>query len=210
MEVGYGVVWREGGVEQAGRLTLCPHSILFTPFERDVASVREVALDQVVGAELRRTDPDTRRVSLVLTLGDDSRLELESAVDKWIASSLLENVFAHVLGEVPDRRQIALAVKLKPGRRDAARELLRGGPPFDPALTSLVFHGVFLLDDEVLFVFETRGGDELEKLLEFDAWAAVATWREVSTGEVRLAEQAYSWTGTESVPGRTGRIGLGL
>lgn len=197
VDVGYGVVWREGGAEQSGRLSVSPDALRLAGFEPDAPTIREVALDQIVGAELRRVVKDSHRLSLVLRLSDTSEVEIESGADRWIESSLLGSVFSHVLGEPPDRRQLMFAVTLKPGRQEAARELLRSGPPFDPALTPLAFHGVFLLDDEVLFVFETNGSDSLESLLDFHAWPAVGAWRELSTGEVRLAEQAYAWTRSE-------------
>jgi hypothetical protein len=194
------VVWREGEAEHAGLLTLSPRSIRLTGFGISAPPIHGVALDQIVGAELRRTETDLHRVSLVLTLNDGRRVEIESGVDRWIESSLLENVFASLLGKTVARRQVVLAVKLKPGRLDAARDLLRRGPPFDPALTSLVSHSVSLLDDEALFVFETHGDDEFEKLFDFGAWAAAARWRDVSTGEVRAAERAYSWNRGGEVP----------
>jgi mannose-6-phosphate isomerase-like protein (cupin superfamily) len=203
MKPGYGVVWREGGDEQPGRLTLSPKSIRLTGLDSDESTLRVVGHDEIVGAELRRARTDSSRATLVLTLDNASEVEIESGVDKWIVSALLENVCSHVLGEAATRRQVMLAVKLKPGRLEAARELLRGGPPFDPSLTALASHGVFLLDDEVLFVFETHGSVDLERLLDLDGPPAVAAWRELSTGEVRLVEQAYSWNRDDPLPGRS-------
>lgn len=211
MEVAYGVVWREGGAEEAGRLVLRPNSIRLTDFESADAIKREVALDDVVGAELRRTEADARRASVVLTLHDGSQVEIESAADAWIVISLLENVVAQVLGDGGQRRHVLLAVELKPGCLDAARDLLRQGPPFDPTRTALSFHDVFFLDDEAIFVFETDGSDDhLEQLLDFGAWDAIAKWRDLSTGKVRLAEHAYSWVRSDSVVRAAGPLGLGF
>ena len=211
VEVTYGVVWREGGAEEAGRLLLGHGSISFTDFEFGDAIKRRVTLDEIRVAELRRTESDSHRASVVLTLRNGRQVEIESAAEAWIMISLVENVVTQILTAAGRRRHILLAVRLKPGCLDAARERLREGPPFDPARTRLVFHDVFLLEDEVLFVFETDGTDRLEQLLDFDAWDLVAKWSELLTGEVRLAESAYSWARTDAVDNRAdGPMGLGF
>ena len=211
MKVAYGVVWREGEAHEAGRLTLRDNSIQLTGFEDDRPVRRELAFEEIAVAELRRGETNTRSAKLVLTLRDRSELEIESAADKWIANALIEELFAHILGAGPERRETLLAVKLKPGRLDAARELLRKGPPFDPACTTLVFHSVFLLDDEALFLFETDGSDDhVEQFLDLDAWAALAAWRDLSTGEVRLVEQVYSWARNDPASSKITQVGLGF
>ena len=211
MEVSYRVVWREDGNGEVGRLLVGHNSITFTDFEFGDAIKRRVALDEVAVAELRRTETDTRRASVVLRLRNGRQVEIESAAEGWIMVSLLENVVAQILTAAGRRQHLLLGVRLKPGCLDAARGLLREGPPFDPTCTALVFHDVFLLDDEVLFAFETGGADDdLEQLLDFGAWDLVAKWRELLTGEVRLAEPAYSWARGDSVSNQAGPVGLGF
>jgi hypothetical protein len=210
MKVAYGVEWRERDAEEAGRLMLGHNSIRLTGFDEDGAVRRELAFDEIVAAELRRPETKSRRTTLMLTLRDGSELEIESAADKWIVNDLLEKVFVCILDAGSGRRRTLLAVKLKPGCLDAARELLREGPPFDPAGTTLIVHDVFLLDDEALFMFEIDDRDDLEQFLDLHAWTALAAWRELTTGEVQLAEQAYSWTRNDSVPSSVTRVGLGF
>jgi hypothetical protein len=85
---------------------------------------------------------------------------------------------------------------LRPAAREAARELLAEGPPFDLASTALESHQVFLTDREVVFLFE--GPDAKENVQKIagspDMWRAAARWREVLAGRPRIAESAYVWT----------------
>ena len=98
---------------------------------------------------------------------------------------------------VRGRERLLFTVELKPGSREAALELLRAGPPFDPEETALTAHDAFLLDDQAVFFFET---DDLEALAEQvrGFWESGAAWRELMTGNVRVAEHVYTWTRAES------------
>lgn len=97
---------------------------------------------------------------------------------------------------------------LKPGARDSVRQLLDGGPPFDPEAAGLERHQVFLTDHEAVFLFEAPDQSVLDRLARRPSlrWAAAA-WREHVGGPTRLAEVAYSWArssrpeGSEGAPG---------
>jgi hypothetical protein len=104
-------------------------------------------------------------------------------------------------------RRTAFVVPLAEGTFERARELLQGGPPFDPAETALDRHEVFLTPSEVVFVFESRAGmDALEPLLaEPELWASAAAWRELLAGPPRLAEDVYSWSRPPRSNGSTPR-----
>ena len=85
---------------------------------------------------------------------------------------------------------------LRPAAREAARQLLAEGPPFDPHAAGLERHDVFVTDREVVFVFE---GPDAKKKVEKIAgdpgvWRAAARWGEVLAGRPRIAESAYVWT----------------
>jgi hypothetical protein len=93
--------------------------------------------------------------------------------------------------------RLLFAVELKPGSREAAMGLLQAGPPFDPAETALAAHDAFLLDDEAVFFFETDDLDALGEQVQ-GFWEAGTAWRELMTGNVRVAEHAYTWTRSTS------------
>ena len=105
---------------------------------------------------------------------------------------------------------------LKEGARDRARELVDGGPPFDPELTGLARHHVFLLEHEALFLFETDAVTRsLEELLaEPGLWRAAGAWQELLAGPPQLAEDAFSWVRPAARRGANGRhetvVGLGF
>ena len=85
---------------------------------------------------------------------------------------------------------------LRPAAREAARELLAQGPPFDPESTALESHQVFLTDREVVFVFEGPDAKETVQKVAGDpgVWRAAARWRELLAGRPRIADNAYIWT----------------
>lgn len=208
MKVSYGVVWREGEApDAAGLLGIEPHALVLRPLEDQSAVEREFAFDEIAAVEIR---PPVERPTLVLRSQSGREAEIESAVDKWILGDLLERIFVHGLGGAQDSRRILVAMKLRPGCREQALELLRGGPPFDPAGTGLALHEVFLLEDEALFLFATHAGEDLERLVEPDFWRSAAAWRELVSGGVRLAEPVYSWHREDAGAHHVGHLGLGL
>jgi hypothetical protein len=75
--------------------------------------------------------------------------------------------------------------------------LLEAGPPFDPAETALAARDAFLLDDEAMFFFETDDLDALARQAR-GFWESGTAWRELMTGNVRLAEHVYTWTRSTS------------
>ena len=84
---------------------------------------------------------------------------------------------------------------LRPAAREAARELLAQGPPFDPEGTALESHQVFLTDREAVFLFEGPDAKETVQKVTGDpgVWRAAARWRELLAGRPRIAESAYTW-----------------
>lgn len=88
-----------------------------------------------------------------------------------------------------------MTAKLKPGSHEAALELLRSGPPYDPAEIGLVRHGVYLGASEVVFLFE---GPDVESrirdLLNDEAVSAsFAAWGSLLEGTPSAAHELFYW-----------------
>ena len=198
MKVSYGVIWRESGGEQAeGRLAIGPHSIQLRATGDESLVERELPFDRIASAELRvqgtTESTETPKGRLALTSTDGREIQIESAADRWIVGDLVESLFVHSLTDGQVDRRILVALKLRPGSRERAHELLRAGPPFDPSRSALALLDVFLLEDEALFLFQTDGADDLVELVKPNFWQAAAGWRELMSGGVSLAEHVYSW-----------------
>jgi hypothetical protein len=92
-------------------------------------------------------------------------------------------------------QRIVVIAKLKPGSHDAAAEILRAGPPYDPADIGLVRHGVYLSGSEVVFVF--AGPDveqQLSRLLgDPAASAAFSVWAPLLDGSPSAAHELFYW-----------------
>jgi hypothetical protein len=94
--------------------------------------------------------------------------------------------------------RIAIVVRLKAGAEEQAAELIRAGPPFDPASDDLDEHTVYLSADEVVFVFE---GPQVEWFVDnlvddpfrWPVAAAFDAWRPLLDGHPRIARAAYVW-----------------
>jgi hypothetical protein len=94
-----------------------------------------------------------------------------------------------------DMGRLALVVPIKWGSYRAVKRLIENGPPFDPALTGLEHHDVYLTDTEVVFVFEgPEANEHLGSLLADPAVSEAADdWRDLVVGTPRLAESLYHW-----------------
>jgi hypothetical protein len=92
-------------------------------------------------------------------------------------------------------RRFALTVRLKPGSVGEVRGILRQGPPFDIESTALERHQVFLVQDELVFVFEGLHADaEVRRSLDdaavFGGASRLAAHIE---GPPRVLEEVFSW-----------------
>lgn len=88
-----------------------------------------------------------------------------------------------------------LTARLKRGAFTRVREILREGPPFDLAGTSLERHQVFLARDEIVFVFEGLHAEEEVRHLLSDPGVLGRTGRLVRhlQGLPRTLEEVFSW-----------------
>ena len=92
-------------------------------------------------------------------------------------------------------RYVAIRIPLEPASRDAVREILREGPPFDLEATPIERHVVFQLGDELVFVFE---GVHSERTID-DLLAKAGVRDRLSRlashfrGTPEIAEEAFGW-----------------
>ena len=92
-------------------------------------------------------------------------------------------------------QRVVVTAKLKPGRHEAAAELLRAGPQYDPGEIGLVRHGVYLGSSEVVFLFEGPDvEDRLRDLLNDQAvTASFAAWGPLLEGTPSAAHELFYW-----------------
>jgi hypothetical protein len=91
--------------------------------------------------------------------------------------------------------RVVVVVRLKKGAHDQAAELLKSGPPFDPAALGFRRHSVYLSAEEAIFCFEGPAAgrrlvdvvDSLGTSPSFSAWAPIVH------GIPRLAHEYYFW-----------------
>ena len=96
----------------------------------------------------------------------------------------------------PHVRKVVFVLPLAEGMRDAARDFLAEGPPYDAAKAGIDAHEVFLTDREAVFVFSTpQGPRTLDEILadEDFFWTVVASWEHIASGPPQLAETAFDW-----------------
>jgi hypothetical protein len=99
--------------------------------------------------------------------------------------------------------RIVVTAKLKPGSHDAAADVLRAGPPYDPGELGLIRHGVYLGASEVVFVFE--GPDVEHRLRDLlndpAASAAFTVWGPLLEETPSAAHELFYWEATEAETG---------
>jgi hypothetical protein len=191
MKVAYGVRWRDALGDVEGRLSVGPQSLRLMDLTGGRVPLREIPLDAISGLELTSINGWHDRPILVFQSSANGRVEVESAVGKWILGDVLDEMQWSTLDQAPVRHRVLISIKTKPECRERVAELLKEGPPFDPIPTPITRHDVFVLDDEVLFLFETDDRLEAEDSL-LDAWRWAESWRDLAVG-VRSAEQVFSW-----------------
>lgn len=137
---------------------------------------------------------DLTTVVLSLRGGDAIRV---AALDG--AGALFE--IADLAADLAVRRDVAAStvvvrVPIRGGRRERVCELVRDGPPFDPAaVAGLERHHVFVGDHDVVFIFEGRDVKRaIERLLGSPSvWMAAAAWKDCIAGRPTLIDPHYSW-----------------
>ncbi len=198
MQRTYGVVWREGASELAtGKLELLASGVRLEGLE----GTCEIAYGGVSGVHVGRR-PEERidgRPSIVLERFGGPPVTIATVAQPSLVGEIAERLAALQLGASAPR-SIALVVPLKPGSREAVRELLAEGPPFDAEqLPGLERHEVFVSDDQAIFVFQSSAGVDAfaARLVDPDLLQAALAWREHAAGPLGVAEGVYSWTRSE-------------
>ena len=102
-------------------------------------------------------------------------------------------------------RRFVVTARLEPGATATVREILREGPPFEPADTALVRHEVFLGDDELVFLFEgEHAEEEAKRLLENpDVLGRAGRIGAHLAEPPRLPEEVFSWERPPDLDGVT-------
>jgi hypothetical protein len=138
------------------------------------------------------------RPTLIVERRSGTPVQIASVAQTGIVSELAQRLAAFILGGRKTSR-VVIVLPLKEGARERVRELLAKGPPSDPVEAGLSRHQVFLSDREAVFVFEAPNRSVLDRLVaDPSLWASAAARRDLVAGPARVAEDAYSWTGSDA------------
>jgi hypothetical protein len=107
----------------------------------------------------------------------------------------------------PLMQRVVDTAKLRPGSHEAAAELVRAGPQYDPAEIGLVRHGVYLGTSEVVFLFEgTDVENRLRDLLNDQAMStSFAAWGPLLEGTPSAAHELFYWEAADESAGNADR-----
>jgi hypothetical protein len=198
MNASYAVIWCNGDARQAtGRLELGTDAI-----ELDGVADGEAVREQIPYRDLaavsigrERADRIGGRQTLVLDRAGSGSFRVASAAESWIVSELAERLASIHVDRADGVCRLAVAVPIREGARNKARELLRHGPPFDPEAADLERHVVLLGDSEVVFLFESVKPEAIERLFgNPDLWVATEGWKDVVAGPASVTETVFEWT----------------
>jgi hypothetical protein len=202
MRTTYGVVWREGsGPLARGKLELLPQTVRLEGMTGSEPTTREIAYDLLSEIRVGRSAAERidGRTSLVLAPRTGETVSIASVAQAGVVAEIAERLAALQL-DADSRRRIAVVLPLREETHDLVRELLAGGPPFDPEALGLDRHQVYLTGSEAIFIFESKlGAKALEPLLESpELWQSAAAWHEHIDGPPRIAEDLFSWERSDS------------
>jgi hypothetical protein len=194
----YAVIWREGnGPLYAGKLELGAAALrLRGSGPRSSLARRDIAYADVAEVRIARTPTERLNGSPAVVL--DRRAAAPIIVAALSGVGVVFEVADLVAGLTAEQRasvsRVAVAVPIKPERRERVRQLIEAGPPFDGDELGLERHHVFVTEGEVIFVFEGQDVRNAVRQLARDArfWKAAA-WRDCIAGRPRIADEAYSW-----------------
>jgi hypothetical protein len=92
-------------------------------------------------------------------------------------------------------KRLAVVARLRPGSRDEATQILAEGPPYAIEATGLRRHSAFLGEQDVVFMFEGPGVEQLVRLLVNDraASSAFSRWGPLIEGTPSLCREEFYW-----------------
>lgn len=189
----YAVLFCErGGRPAAGSLELASERLLLTSSIDGRRQVLALRLAEIVEIRIGRLAAERLNGyrTLVLERAHGSPVQV-APLETGLLHELAELLAALTAGQATSDEQLAVAVPLESGCRERARELLRLGPPLDPAALGLTGHRVYLRDDDVLFVF--TGPDVRAQVAAAmrnpTLWRAGLAWRDCIAGKPRIVER---------------------
>jgi hypothetical protein len=96
MKTAYGIVWREEGYEQSGRLSIHDDRLLLTSLEDEDVVLRELSLEQLLTVALLSNCGSAPELALRLRdeEGDETTVAIESRIGSWIVRELLDKLLA--------------------------------------------------------------------------------------------------------------------
>jgi hypothetical protein len=95
--------------------------------------------------------------------------------------------------------RLVIVAKLKEGSQEAAEELIRQGPPFEPGELGFERHSVYVSPYDVVFLFEAPGVEWIVDNIVDDPVlsTALTPWYGLVDGPARLAHERYHWSSGE-------------
>jgi len=194
MRTSYGVVWRDGASPlAAGKLELLPRGIRLDGLER----TQNIPYELVAGVRVGRLACERigGRPSIVVERRSGAPVTISTVAKPSLVGEIVEQLAGLPLGDVPVRR-MTVVLPIKPQSHASVQALLESGPPFDPErLEGLDRHEVFLTPQEVIFLFDSKFGEDALAGLIADPglWRSAGAWSEHVAGPPRVAEDVYSW-----------------
>src|SRR5687767_2551732 len=96
-------------------------------------------------------------------------------------------------------KRLVIVARVREDAHAEAQDLVRKGPPFDPAQRGCERHAVYLSAGEVVFVFEAaaevewRVDDLVSAFAPHALHEAFEEWRPLLEGEPRIAREEFAW-----------------
>ena len=91
--------------------------------------------------------------------------------------------------------RLAVIARLRPGSRERTIEILAEGAPYELGKAGFRRHSVFLAEEDVVFLFEGAGIEELVRDLVNDPTrsAPFSVWGPLLEGTPALAREEFYW-----------------
>lgn len=198
MSTSYAVNWQlQPGETSIGKLEVHSRSVVFDGLNGSGASRAEIRADEIAAIRVARVGSErlANRPTLVVERQGAPPIRIAGIAQPGIVTELAEQLARlHLREERADVSRVLVVIPLQPGVFDRVVSLVRKGPPFDPEVSGLERHHVFLTEDEAVFVFEGPKRDVIEQLVNDPSiWTAASAWAELSAGPPRVAEDVYDW-----------------
>lgn len=197
MNASYAVTWRNGTPLQAnGRLELGPDAISLDGVVDGRPVREEIPYRDIRSVSIGRGPEDriAGRQALVLGRKGHPPLRIAGIAEAWIVPELAEHLALLHVPRDSGRSRLVILVPIKDGVREEVQALLDRGAPFDPEVSGLVCHAVFLGDRELVFLFETDARESLAALFgRGELWEAAEAWEKVVAGPASVLDVVYEW-----------------